>query len=293
MALSSFTSFESITATLQSALQEFSWLFLHLKKNKGTLNFPNQLIDFFCKVKQPDWASYYESQTQLDTIPILLFFEPEDIKEMADEIRQLSPDEVHEYRKQVEDQLLEMFGELESSPFDFRSPTPKEAKEYLQTASLEQQQKDLVTAYLLFTAFVTQTFQFLALATHGKTMHELVTAAMSGDDISFCQAVQIDRTVLFAIPYFRNRLIRMQLGNEQTLLQSVGRAMSGKLWGSRFPNPEMWVVFSILHRTGCLKSMTNDQLLDICVQLKVHKGSDPNTISKRKNEFLKRQGRVF
>lgn len=283
----------NIQITIQRALEEFSWLFLHLKKNNGTLSFPRQFIEFFCNVKQPDWASYYQSQEQLDTIPILLFFEPEDIKRMADELRQLSPDEVHQYRKEVEISLLEVFGEIESSPFDFHFPTPKEAEDYRHNTPLEQQQKDLGNAYLLLTAFVTQTFQFLALATHGRTMHELVSAAMDGDDIAFCQAVQIDRTVLFAIPYFRNRLIRMQLGNEQTLLQSVGRAMGGKLWGSRFPNPEMWVVFSILHRAGCLKSMTNDQLLDICVQLKVHKGSDPNTISKRKNEFLKRQGRVF
>lgn len=284
---------DNLLIAIENALSEFSWLFLHINRSNGTLSLPLQFIDFFCKVKQPDWASYYESQEQLDTIPVLLFFEPEDITQMAREIRQLSPDEVHAYRKEIEGHFFEVFGVLDSSPFDFHFPTPKEAEEYLLKTSLEEQQKDLVNAYLLFTTFLTQTFQFLALATHGRTMHELVKAAMGGDDIAFCQAVQIDRTVLFAIPYFRNRLIRMQLGNESTLLQSVGRAMSGKLWGGRFPNPEMWVVFSILQRAGQLKSMTNDQLLDICVQLKVHKGSDPNTISKRKNEFLKRQGRVF
>jgi hypothetical protein len=284
---------DNVIFAIQSALEEFSWLFIHIQRNNGTLSLPREFIDFFCKVKQPDWASYYESQQKLDTIAVMIFFEPEDIREMADEIRQLPPADVHAYRKEIEDYVCAEFGELKSSPFDFHFLSPKEVEVYLQTTSLDQQQKDLVKAYLMFTTFITQTFQFLALATHGRTMHELVTAAIDGDDVAFCQAIQIDRTVLFAIPYFKNRLIQMQLGHETTLLQSVGRAMSGKLWGGRFPNPEMWVVFSILHRDGRLKSMPLDQLLDICVQLKVHKGTDTNTISKRKNEFLKRQGRAF
>ncbi|MDP3517165.1 MAG: hypothetical protein Q8S94_08355 [Pseudohongiella sp.] len=250
---------------------------------------------FFCNVKYPDWASYYESQQKLDVLPILAFFDSEQIKDLAAELERLSPDEVVRRRKEIEDEFFELFDddESESSPFDVRFMTPQEEAEYLRDTPLDQRQKDLLHSYLFFTAFVTQTFQFLALATHGKTMHELVTIAMSGDDIAFCQAIQVDRTVLFAIPYFRQRLIRMQLGNERNMLESLGRAISGKLWGNRFPNPELWITFSILNRVELLKSLSNKQILDICVRLKVLKTDDENIISKRKSEFLRRQGRTF
>jgi hypothetical protein len=165
---------DNVIFAIQSALEEFSWLFIHIQRNNGTLSLPREFIDFFCKVKQPDWASYYESQQKLDTIAVMIFFEPEDIREMADEIRQLPPADVHAYRKEIEDYVCAEFGELKSSPFDFHFLSPKEVEVYLQTTSLDQQQKDLVKAYLMFTTFITQTFQFLALATHGRTMHELV-----------------------------------------------------------------------------------------------------------------------
>ncbi len=279
----------------KAALKELSWLFLHIHRQGGSIALPRIYIDFLARYDQVHWSTFYESQEKLDTIPFLVIFEVDDIKEIAREIRELSPSEADELRQEIEREMLSWIGEEDqkSGSWSFYVPNEKEIRDYLESTTLDQQKKDAVRLYFMLTCFITQISQFLALVTHGKTMHDLVRLAIAGDDIAFCQAVQIDRTVLFGIPYFRKRLSQIQLGREKELLHSLSRAMEGKIWSNRFPSPELWVVFSILQRAGLLKSLTRDELLDICVTLKVHKGHDAAKISAKRAEFLKRQAGVF
>lgn len=288
-------SIEDATRLSRVALKELSWLFLHIHKQKGSLALPRVYLDFLAKFDPVHWSSFYESQEKLDTIAFLVIFEAEDIKEMAREIRELSPEDANEFRAELEHEMMSLIEDEDDldSVWNFYVPNAKEIKEYLESTSIDQQKKDSLQLYFMLTCFITQISQFLALVTHGKTMHDLVQLAVAGDDIAFCQAVQIDRTVLFGVPYFRQRLSRIQLGREKELLHSLSRAMNGKIWANRFPSPELWVVFSILQRADLLKSLTRTELLDICVELKVHKGDDPGKISSKRSEFLRRQAGSF
>ena len=146
-------------------------------------------------------------------------------------------------------------------------------------------------AYYFFTAFVFSMFQYLAAISNGKNMCQLVQLAKDGDDIAYCKAAQVDRTVIFAIPYFRKRLSRAQLSGDTSFLKRLARSFSGKVMGSQIKYPKLWLVFSILHDHGHLETLSNDELLDICEQLSVYTSFDVNALGKRKNEFLKKQGR--
>lgn len=285
------SSLENTIKAIEMTLKEYSWLFIHINKNHGTLSLPKHIIDFVTKFEQRTWSIFYESQQKLNTIPFLCFFEPEEIEAFMSEVRELPSDDVDQLRTEIEAALIEELSNDESEDFDFEIPTRQEIEEYLKTTPIDQQQKDLLKAYFFCTAFLTQSFQFLSLVTHGRTMHELVTSAIEGDDIAFCHAVQIDRTVLFTIPYFRERLIRLQLGKEKTLLESLGRSIQIKPYGVRYKNPELWLVFSILHRAEYLKPMPLEDLLALCVRLNVYRGYSTKAIGKRRSEFLRRQRR--
>lgn len=284
---------DEIVRTIQLALSEFSWLFIHIRKHNGTLSLPKEFIDFYSEVEQPPWSSYYQSQQQLDTLPLLFFFDAEDLREFSLELEKLESDERKTLLAEIDASILDFCEEEESSPYNFNFMNQSEYREYLDSTTLDEQKSDLLRAYFFFTTFITQVFQFLSLVTHGQSMHDLVKAAIEGDDLAFCRAVQIDRTTLFGIRYFQKRLIRMQLGNEKNLLNSLSRAINGKIWGNRFPNPELWLVFSLLDRTNLLKGLSNDELLDLCNELRVTNETSTKIISKRKNEYLKRQLRVF
>jgi hypothetical protein len=283
------SSYEIVITTIREALAQFSELFVHISKNKGRLTLPKYLTNFYVNVEQPPWATYYESQEKLDTLSLLAILEPEVIKSLADEIRSLPPDEVSAFKADLEIELLEEFRAIDAIEYDFVMPSAREIKEYQETTSEEQKKKDISQAYFLLTAFILQTYQFIALVTHGRTMHDLVRLAMDGDDIAFFEAIQIDRTLLYANSYFRKRLLQFQLNSKQSELDSLSRFMKLKLYGEKYDYPELWITFSILNRAGFLKGMPLDDLLDLCLELKVYSGNNTKAIGKQRSKFLRKQ----
>src|SRR5690606_3116099 len=107
------------------------------------------------------------------------------------------------------------------------------------------------------------------LMSFGRTMTTLVRLAAQGNDAAFCQAVQIDKTVLSGIPYFRQRLIRAQIGREPVFLAKLGRAIAGPINRKKFDYPELMLVFAMLDDEGLLDMPTN-RLMDICEDLGVY-----------------------
>jgi hypothetical protein len=283
------SSYQNTKVAIKESLTQFSELFVHINKNKGRLALPKYLTNFYVNVEQPPWATYYESQEKMDTLSLLSILEPEVIKSLADEIRSLPPDEASEFKTNLELELIEAFKEIDAIEYDFVMPSTREIKEYQKTTSEEQKKKDISQAYFFCTAFILQTYQFIALVTHGRTMHDLVHLAMGGDDIAFFEAVQIDRTLLYANPYFRKRLLQLQLSSKQSELDSLSRFMKLKLYGEKYDYPELWITFSILNRTGFLKEMALDELLDLCLELKVYSGNNTKAIGKQRSKFLKKQ----
>lgn len=122
-------------------------------------------------------------------------------------------------------------------------------------------------------------------------MHDTVVSALSGCDESFFEAVQVDRTVLIAIPYFQKRLLDLQSGGDQKSLDKLSRAMRVNSVGAKYTYPELRLVFSLLHQTEHLQGMPMNDLFDLCLRLKVYKGDSVKALAKRKTEFLKSQPR--
>ena len=121
---------------------------------------------------------------------------------------------------------------------------------------------------LLILGFITALYNYLALMVHGRTMCQLVTDALGGDDEAYRRAVQIDRTVLF-LPYFQDRMLKAQLGNDGPFLKSVGDSLKRPILSSKIKYRTLWLTFAILEDEGLL-GLPHDQILDICEQSGVY-----------------------
>ncbi|MGV3590887.1 MAG: hypothetical protein ACO1PZ_04305 [Gammaproteobacteria bacterium] len=134
---------------------------------------------------------------------------------------------------------------------------------------------------------------YLALMSFGRTMCDLVTSAKNGNDDDFCHAVQIDRTVLFGIPYFRQRLIRAQVGYEAEFLHKLGEAVKGSILRKKLSYPELMLVFAMLDDEGLL-DMPLNELMDVCEELGVygreHGTEDIDSLRKRRQYYRKMTG---
>ncbi len=121
----------------------------------------------------------------------------------------------------------------------------------------------------------------------------LVEKAKSGSDDAFCKAVQIDRTVLFGIPYFSNRLLRLQLSDDELLKRKLSNAIKGKILSPKRSYPLLWVFFSSLDDAGCL-DIPLKRLMTICENLDIY-GNGPNhdeeSLRKLRQDFRRKSRR--
>ncbi|MCP5345364.1 MAG: hypothetical protein R3F41_04900 [Gammaproteobacteria bacterium] len=134
----------------------------------------------------------------------------------------------------------------------------------------------------------------MSLVTFGRHICDLVADAENGDDEAFCKAVQIDKTILFGIPYFHKRLIRAQLGSEPEFLHKLALALESPSLGRRISYPQLMFVFAILDDEGLL-DMPLDELLTFCEELGVYGREygveDTESLRKRRKYYRDRTGR--
>ena len=112
-------------------------------------------------------------------------------------------------------------------------------------------------------------------------------------DEAYRQAVQIDRTVLF-LPYFQDRMIKAQLGNDGPFIKSVGDSLKRPILSSKIKYRTLRLTFAILQDEGLL-DLPREQLLNICEEVGVYGKSygveDVDHLKKRLRDYRKDQGK--
>lgn len=283
----------SLTATvkaIEESLEENSWLFIRLSQNNNTLALPYGIVDFLTNVELPIWASFYSSDVNLETVVTQCIFTEDESSELEKKIELLSPKEAEAFIIGLEKRITEFFDEIHPNGFDIDAlafPAVSEAD----ALPVDEIDTNVEMNYLLCTNFLLHIFNFLSLMSHGRTMYDIVQAAISGCEDSFYEAIQIDRTVLIAIPFFQKRLLELQLSGDKDSLDRLSRAMGINSIGAQYDYPDLKLVFSLLHRTGHLDDMPGEELLTLCLRLKVYKGDSVKALAKRKRDFLKSQPR--
>ena len=277
-------------AAIEESLEENSWLFIRLSQNNNTLALPYGIVDFLTNVELPMWAAFYSSDVHLGSVITQCIFNEDESSELERKIELLSPQEAEPFVIEIQTRVNEFLDEIHPDGFDIDALASRAVSD-ADALSAEKVDRKAEMNYLLCTNFLLHIFNFLSLMSHGRTMYDIVQAAMSGCEDSFYEAIQIDRTVLIAIPFFQKRLLELQLSGDKDSLDRLSRAMGINSIGAQYDYPDLRLVFSLLHRTGHLDDMPGEELLTLCLRLKVYKGDSVKALAKRKRDFLKSQPR--
>jgi len=143
-------------------------------------------------------------------------------------------------------------------------------------------------------ATVVKYCDFLSLMSFGESIFHLVKRAQNGDDTAFFQAVRVDKTTLYAIPYFRQRQAKAQLGSDSSLLKGLSTAIKSPSLGSKIKHPILLLFFAMLDDSHLLDMPLND-LLDLCETVGVYGAEygieDRDSLRKRRSYYRRRCGR--
>jgi hypothetical protein len=251
-----------------------------MNTNNGWLQMDDEFISAINNLYITDWAKYYEDETKLKTISMLASLGEDGILELRGD------------QNAKEDLKVEFAEFLEDG--DFVPPTEADIEQFksqYSTASEEEQQKITRQVAFIYLGFITSIFNYLALMVHGRTMCQLVTAAMSGDDDAYRRAVQIDRTTLY-LPYFKERMLKAQFSDDERFLTAVANSLKRPILSTKIRHRTLRLVFAILEDEGLL-GLPHERLLDICEQVgvygKQHGVEDVGHLRKRLSDYRRSQ----
>ena len=271
---------------IQDVLPDLDWIMKRIRDHDGALAFPRKMIDVLTYDDSVSWAHMYETPNLMKGQLGILVLGERRINELAIAIKNATAEAIEIQRKKTVVEFYEISKDNSFEPWDNH-----EDLSFDEFISVLHHSPDERTKFVeSLTIFLPFAFEYFSLMTHGFLLSDLVARAKAGSDKALCMAVQIDKTVLFDIPYFRKRLKEIQIGNERDLLSKIGDAMRGKLIGHKITYRKLWLVFAILDDLGYL-NISLTELLKICTQLNVHGGiTDPNTFGKRRTDYLSKKG---
>lgn len=130
-----------------------------------------------------------------------------------------------------------------------------------------------------------QFYNALSILVHGEKLTSLVPKAISGDEVAYCKAIQIDRTILTNHPFFSQRRLKaMECGEADFLSRIAYREQNPTLRG-KIRYPALYMVFALLESLRWLDDVSHSEILDICDQAKLERFQerieDVNYVTKR------------
>ena len=271
---------------IQDVLPDLDWIMKRIRDNDGALAFPQKLIDLLANDDSISWAHTYEAPNLMKGRISIVVLGEHRVNELALAIENASAEVIEEHRKRT---VVECYNISQNKGFEpWGNHVELDHDEFINL--LQRSLDDRARFIETLTIFLPWVFEYFSLMTHGFLLTDLIARAKAGSDKALCMAIQIDRTVLFDISYFRKRLKELQLGDDRDLLSKVADAMKGKLIGHKITYRKLWLVFAILDDLGYL-NISLTELLGICTQLNVHGGiTDPNTFGKRRTDYLLKKG---
>ncbi|GEM_PF-3240819 len=255
--------------------------FLHeVEKDGGWLNLGDDLIQIIHNLKISDWAKYYEDPKTLKAFIPLMSYTHQELKNMAK-----TP---LESKAKITKEFIDEFNENQ-----LKHPNPDELDKFktdFENASNEEQVEVTKQISLLILSMLTNLFNYLALMLHGKSICTLIGEAKNGNDDSLCEAIHIDRTILY-LPFVQERIIKAQLGKDKSFLNKIGRRISTPILSGKIRYRKLYLAFAILDDEGYLE-MPREGLLDLLIEVgvygKEYGNEDVGYLSKRLNEYKKK-----
>lgn len=280
---------EFLASFLKEAIPEYEEMLAFIEKNGGWISPPPKISEWVDNLKIHDYPSLYRGENTIYNALFLSFMPADQINELGVELEKLPEEERAQFAEGLITSICEGADEvLESFP-----DTPEKelaAQKAFSDLTTEEQAKAIKQAQLMLAAFLAIFYNSFSIMVHGRKLTALVKEAEDGDDDAFCLAVQIDKRILSALPYFRERHGKAISRGETDFLDKLHYRLTSPLLRGRIRYRTLWLTLAVMDESGYLDgSLKHREILDICNEAGVggykNRIEDVGYLSKRLREY--------
>lgn len=269
---------DAVLLILRDAIPDAEWLLGRIESQQGWLRFPSFLSDAITNLKIESYPLLYTSELAIVTMMFHGFLDKEELKSFAAEFEAASLEERGCFVREVMEGLGRASDKLE---------IPKTIQEQQAVRALfdklspEEQQQSIKVAQHFLCSFLATFYQNLSTMVHGEKLTSLVAQAQAGDDQAFVKSIQIDRRVLIALPYFRERYAKAQDAADSGFFDLLSYRQKSAPYRGKIRHKSLWLTFSILDQAGLLNTLSRREILEMCDEAGV--GGYDNRIQSEKH----------
>lgn len=262
----------------------------------GFLDLPPWVAVFLSQTHVYPWAQFYERKEKLMTLALYSLLGKELFIEVAEEMKPLSQEDRLRALLEVKKALVEQVENecVALSEEDSAFPSLEEIRLEVESLSPEERRASVDDAHIFHFMVITQLCSYFSLMSFGEPISNLIRKGKAGDDDALCKAVQVDKTLVYAVPEFRQRILKAQLGSEPGFLNSLANAIKGPCLTKKISYPNLMLFFYLLDDEGLLDAELNT-LFDACQELGLYGPEynvfDISSLGRMRSRYKKLAGR--
>lgn len=269
---------------------DWTWLLRQIESDDGYVRFPPRLSRIIANLKIGNYPDLYENESFIGRLMLLAFISPAEIKAMDAELGALSQEDRG-------NRLLALVKEIDTAAEAIEIPkTPaqeKQALELFNALSKEEQDECTKRTQYFFMAFLAGFYQCMSIMVHGEKLTSLVAQARAGNDKAFAKAVQIDKRILTAHPYFKQRFEDANSEGNRKFTEDVAAHLQRAPYRGKIRQKPLYLAFALLESLGLLDTMKHREILNLVndagIDAHSNRIDDVKNLSKRLAEYRKFQ----
>jgi hypothetical protein len=275
---------------------DWTWLLQHIESEGRYIRFPTQFSRIIANLRIEDYPRLYENEIAISVMMLRAFLTPDEIKELSAKLESLTPEERGEFLDEAMQDLTTVGASIEIP----KTPGAQMRAEAVFDALSDDDKAAAVKFWQYFMmAFLATFYQMLSIAVHGEKLTSLVAQAKAGNNKAFAKAVQIDKRILSAVPYFKQRFAEANTEGDRKFTEDVGAHLTRPPYKGKIRHKSLYLTFAYLDMAGLLETMQLKEILDLCDEAGVggyaNRIEDVKNLSKRLAEYraFQRRGLVL
>ncbi|MBU1691650.1 MAG: hypothetical protein KJ958_00235 [Gammaproteobacteria bacterium] len=278
---------ELVKRFLREFIPEAAEIFSLLRTAKPGDGLSPKLRQILVNLKVQNWAPLYQNPQNQIKLKLLFLMTPEEINELNAELITKSQEEQEQWAIETIESMLED----DSDEFDDEEAAQKEFDSLNDDEKTERIKQSQISIGCLMPIM----FNYLAIMVHRKSMFQLVAEAINGDDESFLKAIQIDKTVLTAIPHFVERNLQAARDGDFAFQRRLNTYRNKPITVSRPQYPTLWLLFAAVEEMNLLEDfeVDKDSFFNLCEEVGAYGFSngveDVQSFSRRLRDYKKDQ----
>lgn len=269
---------DAVLYAMKSGIPDAEWLLKQIESEQGWFRFPPYMSHLITNLNIGAYPLLYCSERAMAAMLLKGWMSTEEIQKFEADLNAASPQE----RGNLMIELVDTLGAIVEHIEIPKTPAQQRNAEALfKVMPPEEQAQFFRQAQHFFSFSLASFFQNLAVMVHGEKLTSLVAQAKAGNDKAFAKAIQIDKRILTADPYFRERYERAQMEPPSDFFDDVAYRLKCAPYKGKIRHKSLWLAFSILERTGLLDTLSHREIIEMCDEAGV--GGDKNRIASEKH----------